>query len=57
MYNGHILTITQIIFKLGSDTKLVGQMQPYYEAKTRGKQQLGDTQRRRVIVSNAVYRP
>jgi len=30
---GEILTITAIIKTQGSDTKLVGQMQPYYEAK------------------------
>jgi hypothetical protein len=30
---GEILTITAIIKTQGSDTKLIGQMQPYYEAK------------------------
>lgn len=30
--------ITVLIKTQGSDTKLVGQMQPYYEAKTRGRQ-------------------
>src|SRR5262245_30974220 len=30
---GNILTITAVIKTQGSDTKLVGQMQPYYEAK------------------------
>lgn len=30
---GQVLTITAIIKTQGSDTKLVGQMQPYYEAK------------------------
>jgi len=39
---GEIISITALIKTQGSDTKLVGQMQPYYEAKTRGKQQLGD---------------
>jgi len=31
---GQVLTITAIIKTGGSDTKLVGQMQPYYEAKS-----------------------
>jgi len=39
---GETTSITALIKTQGSDTKLVGQMQPYYEAKTRGKQQLGD---------------
>ncbi|MBC6471508.1 MAG: glycosyl hydrolase family 57 [Hormoscilla sp. GM102CHS1] len=39
---GETTSITALIKTQGSDTKLVGQMQPYYEAKTRGKQRLGD---------------
>lgn len=38
---GEVLSITALIKTQGSDTKLVGQMQPYYEAKTRSRQQLG----------------
>ncbi|MBV8885133.1 MAG: glycosyl hydrolase family 57, partial [Chroococcidiopsidaceae cyanobacterium CP_BM_RX_35] len=38
---GETLSITALIKTQGSDTKLVGQMQPYYEAKTRSRQQLG----------------
>jgi hypothetical protein len=32
--SGKVLSITALIKTQGSDTKLVGQMQPYYEAKT-----------------------
>lgn len=39
--NGETLTITALIKTQGSDTKLVGQMQPYYEAKTLSPQNLG----------------
>ncbi|HEY9599067.1 MAG TPA: glycosyl hydrolase family 57, partial [Cyanophyceae cyanobacterium] len=41
--NSHseVISITALIKTQGSDTKLVGQMQPYYEAKNRGKQQIG----------------
>ncbi len=39
---GETISITALIKTQGFDTKLVGQMQPYYEAKTRVKQQLGD---------------
>ncbi|WP_066425007.1 glycosyl hydrolase family 57 [Anabaena sp. 4-3] len=38
---GETISITALIKTQGSDTKLVGQMQPYYEAKTLSKQQLG----------------
>lgn len=38
---GETLSIAALIKTQGSDTKLVGQMQPYYEAKTLSKQQLG----------------
>ncbi|MGK7900472.1 MAG: glycosyl hydrolase family 57 [Hormoscilla sp.] len=39
---GETISITALIKTQGSDTKLVAQMQPYYEAKTRKKKQLGD---------------
>jgi len=39
--SGETISITALIKTQGSDTKLVGQMQPYYEAKGRGKQQIG----------------
>jgi Glycosyl hydrolase family 57 len=39
---GETISITILIKTQGSDTKLVGQMQPYYEAKGRGKQQIGN---------------
>ncbi len=38
---GETQSITVLIKTQGSDTKLVGQMQPYYEAKTLSRQQLG----------------
>jgi len=38
---GEKLTITAIIKTQGSDTKLVAQMQPYYEAKGLSRQQIG----------------
>ncbi len=38
---GETISITALIKTQGSDTKLVAQMQPYYEAKSRGRQQLG----------------
>jgi len=38
---GQVLTITAIIKTQGSDTKLVGQMQPYYEAKNLSRTKLG----------------
>ncbi|MGH1396501.1 MAG: glycosyl hydrolase family 57 [Trichormus sp.] len=39
---GETISITALIKTQGSDTKLVGQMQPYYEAKTLSKQKLGN---------------
>jgi hypothetical protein len=38
---GEEISITALIKTQGSDTKLVGQMQPYYEAKTLSRQMLG----------------
>jgi hypothetical protein len=38
---GETISITALIKTQGSDTKLVAQMQPYYEAKSSSKQQLG----------------
>ncbi|MDJ0592606.1 MAG: glycosyl hydrolase family 57 [Pleurocapsa sp. MO_226.B13] len=40
--NGETISITALIKTQGSDTKLVAQMQPYHEAKGRGKQQIGN---------------
>jgi hypothetical protein len=40
--HGEIISITALIKTQGSDTKLVAQMQPYFEAKGRSKQQIGD---------------
>ncbi|MEC4894766.1 MAG: glycosyl hydrolase family 57 [Oscillatoria sp. PMC 1051.18] len=40
--HGETMAMTVLIKTQGSDTKLVGQMQPYYEAKGRGKQQIGN---------------
>ena len=40
--HGETISITILIKTQGSDTKLVGQMQPYYEAKGRGKQQIAN---------------
>jgi hypothetical protein len=37
---GEIISITALIKTQGSDTKLVAQMQPYFEAKGRNKQQI-----------------
>ncbi|WP_423183174.1 glycosyl hydrolase family 57 [Arthrobacter sp. NyZ413] len=39
--SGETATITAIVKTQGSDTKLVGQMQPYYEAKGLSRLQLG----------------
>jgi hypothetical protein len=39
---GQTISITALIKTQGSDTKLVAQMQPYHEAKGRGKQQIGN---------------
>lgn len=41
--HGEVASITALIKTQGSDTKLVGQMQPYFEAKGWGRQQLGHT--------------
>ncbi|CEJ43445.1 glycosyl hydrolase family 57 [Umezakia ovalisporum] len=38
---GEVISIIALIKTQGSDTKLVAQMQPYYEAKTLSKQQVG----------------
>ena len=40
--SGEVATITALIKTQGSDTKLVGQMQPYYEALSRDRLPLGD---------------
>ena len=40
--HGETISITALIKTQGSDTKLVAQMQPYYEAKGRSQQQLGN---------------
>jgi len=39
--HGQVLTLTALIKTQGSDTKLVGQMQPYYEAKNLSRMELG----------------
>ncbi|GMU45661.1 MAG: hypothetical protein AMXMBFR26_04430 [Porticoccaceae bacterium] len=39
---GETASITAIVKTQGSDTKLVGQMQPCYEARSLGRQRLGD---------------
>lgn len=39
--HGETISITALIKTQGSDTKLVAQMQPYYEAKTRDRQKPG----------------
>ncbi|WGV25389.1 glycosyl hydrolase family 57 [Halotia branconii] len=39
---GETISITALIKTQGSDTKLVAQMQPYYEAKTLSPQQVGN---------------
>ena len=41
---GQSVSITALIKTQGSDTKLVAQMQPYHEAKSRGQQTLGNIQ-------------
>jgi hypothetical protein len=38
---GETLSITALIKTQGSDTKLVAQMQPYHEARSRGRQAIG----------------
>lgn len=40
--HGEIISITALIKTQGSDTKLVGQMQPYFEAKGKNKQLIGN---------------
>ncbi|MEL7506583.1 MAG: glycosyl hydrolase family 57 [Cyanobacteria bacterium J06554_1] len=40
--HGQEISITALIKTQGSDTKLIGQMQPYYEAKTLGQATLGN---------------
>jgi hypothetical protein len=42
--SGETISITALIKTQGSDTKLVAQMQPYYEAKSRGRQKLGNVE-------------
>jgi hypothetical protein len=42
--NGETVSILALIKTQGSDTKLVGQMQPYYEALGQGKQSVGGIQ-------------
>jgi len=39
---GEVISITALIKTQGSDTKLVAQMQPYFEAKGKSKQQIGN---------------
>ncbi|MBD2328582.1 glycosyl hydrolase family 57 [Alkalinema sp. FACHB-956] len=39
--HGETVSITALIKTQGSDTKLVAQMQPYHEAKGRGRQRIG----------------
>ncbi|MEO1622812.1 MAG: glycosyl hydrolase family 57 [Cyanobacteria bacterium J06632_3] len=39
---GETVSITALIKTQGSDTKLVAQMQPYHEALSRGRQQIGN---------------
>lgn len=41
---GETISIIALIKTQGSDTKLVGQMQPYYEAKTLSKRPLGNVE-------------
>jgi hypothetical protein len=41
---GDEISITALIKTQGSDTKLVAQMQPYFEAKGRERQQIGNSQ-------------
>ncbi|BAU04259.1 glycosyl hydrolase family 57 [Fischerella sp. NIES-3754] len=40
--HGETISITALIKTQGSDTKLVAQMQPYFEAKGKNKQQIGN---------------
>jgi hypothetical protein len=41
--SGETISMTALIKTQGSDTKLVAQMQPYFEAKGRDRQQIGET--------------
>lgn len=41
--HGETIAITVLVKTQGSDTKLVAQMQPYFEAKGRGRQRLGNS--------------
>jgi len=41
---GEVATIAALIKTQGSDTKLVAQMQPYHEAKGRGRQAIGNVE-------------
>jgi hypothetical protein len=41
---GEEISITALIKTQGSDTKLVAQMQPYYEAKGQGRQRVGNVE-------------
>jgi hypothetical protein len=51
--SGDTVTITALIKTQGSDTKLVGQMQPCYEALGRGRQTLGDAAIPSIVVQIA----
>ncbi|MEA5510083.1 glycosyl hydrolase family 57 [Crocosphaera sp. UHCC 0190] len=42
--HGEVISITALIKTQGSDTKLVAQMQPYHEAKSRGRQKIGNVE-------------
>lgn len=42
--HGETVSITALIKTQGSDTKLVAQMQPYHEAKGRGRQRIGSVE-------------
>ncbi|AFZ03729.1 hypothetical protein [Calothrix sp. PCC 6303] len=42
--HGETISITALIKTQGSDTKLVAQMQPYFEAKGKGKQKINKTE-------------
>ncbi len=42
--HGETISITALIKTQGSDTKLVAQMQPYHEAKGRGRQKIGNVE-------------
>jgi hypothetical protein len=39
--SGEVASITAVVKTQGSDTKLIGQMQPYYEAKGLSNWELG----------------